>query len=284
MWKKSTDVKGKEKKRKANKRKGKRGGGQKKEVLNQSPLFGNSTKSYGSAAPIKMSLVISKIFLTLFCGKSSISVPQTLTKLLLSQDGGVASAPAILYNPYLMLLCCSGQSAHSLNPIEVLYWKMRNIREQFRWCPCAMYALRKLVSYPRPAEYICKGQKPEFPDWGNAKLLIQKHGQAFWGGGQFAPESTFTSSTAADLGTQVWDCLAAWCITCAGIDFVGQSAILSVCFKQVSTIFLIFFFNSVVLSLGCWNRLRKITHKAKETWQNVPAVCCLNTFKWFNDK
>lgn len=32
-------------------------------------------------------LLVSKIFQTFFCGKSSIFVPQTLTKLLLSQDG-----------------------------------------------------------------------------------------------------------------------------------------------------------------------------------------------------
>lgn len=101
----------------------------------------------------------------LFHGKSSVCVPQTLTKLLLFTRWGIASAPAILYDPYLLLPSCSGQSMHALSPLGLLHWKTCDIREQLQLGLCAMYALRTPPSYPRPAEYICKGQISEFPDW-----------------------------------------------------------------------------------------------------------------------
>ena len=112
-----------------------------------------------------MRVRFSAIFWMLFCGKSFIFIPQTLKNSCFHKIG-VASAPAILYDPYLMLLFCCGQSTRCLDPIEVLYWTMWSIREQFHSGPCAMCELRTLQWYLRPAHYICKGQKPEFPDWG----------------------------------------------------------------------------------------------------------------------
>lgn len=97
-----------------------------------------------------------------------ILVPQNLQNSCFHTMGAV-SAPAMLYNPYLMLLSCSRTSTCCLNPTQVLYWKTRNIRERFQSGPRAMGALRTLQSYPRPAEYLCKGQKAEFPSWGTQR-------------------------------------------------------------------------------------------------------------------
>lgn len=127
-----------------------------------------------------------------------------------------------------------------------------------------------------PQNMFTEGKEPGLPDWESRKLLYQKLGLALRGAGPFTLQ-LWISLRAAGLGARCGS------VVQNGAQRVrtGQFAIFSVCFKQVSTII---FLNSAVLFLGCWNRLRKITHKAKETWQNVPAVCCLNTFKWFNDK
>lgn len=80
-----------------------------------------------------------------------------------------------------------------------------------------MYAPRTQQSCLRSAKYIWT--EGRISRLGNAKLLSQTRGQGLQGAGHFVTGSIFLS---ANLGTHMQERLAAWCITCVGIDLVGQ--------------------------------------------------------------
>lgn len=160
---------------------------------------------------------------------------------------------------YRILLYC-GRWYRLRRCCRSAYWKT----EQILWSLCALYALRTLQLHLRPTEY----------SWKVSRLRKRKA----------TCTETWPSLLKVLDGLHHMDISESSRLLPCTIVYnmcENKSVCNLLCFNQVSVMV---FLNTAVLFLGCWNKLRKITHKAKETWQNVPAVCCLNTFKWFNDK
>lgn len=145
----------------------------------------------------------------LFCGRYLTFVLQTLTKLLLHKMWGCL---------------CTCNTVQSISDVAMLQWTEYTFPQSHK------RALLENVQYQRAVSvrsmcHACtentivtfeacwvhlQRAEPRISRLGNAKLLTQNYSQALWGTGQFAPESIFTSPTAADLGTWVWERLAVW--------------------------------------------------------------------------